>query len=117
MSLLLKFLLLFLLPYFFISVGCVKSKNKTDSVQTETVYHPNDTLQKIRIDSIVEQINVGVKAQGNPTLMPFSVYHPNDTLRYWTVNDEPERISLNMYSGETIIWPTFYISNGQLVLV
>jgi len=112
-----KILFTFLLPYFIISSGCVQSKNKVASTQSEVAQQPFDTLQKIRIDSIVGQIDVGVRAQGLPSLLAFPIYHQNDTIKYWSVNDEPERISLAMKSGETIIWPTFFVSNGELVFV
>lgn len=107
----------FLLLIFILPPGCVPSNKKVGSTQPELDTHPFDTLQKIRIDSIVDQINVGVKEQGPPYLLAFPMYHPHDTIEYWTFNDEPQRISLTMKTGETIIWPTFFVLNGELIFV
>ena len=103
--------------YSIISSGCEQGKNKPTADSSETGSLKFDTLQKIRIDSIINRINAGVKAQGPPSTLFFPVYHPNDSIKYWIVNGEPERISLAMQDGDNVTWPTFFVSNGQLVHV
>ncbi|MEP6647986.1 MAG: hypothetical protein ABJC12_12930 [Saprospiraceae bacterium] len=103
------------LPIF---IACVHpTKNDGITSQVEIAHQRFDTLQKIRVDSIVQIINVGVKAWGLPTLIPLTTFHPNDTIRYWTINNEPERISLAMDSGQTVEWPTFFVRNSELIFV
>ena len=103
--------------YSIIGSSCKQENNKATSDPSETSTPTYDTLQKISIDSTINRINAGVKAQGRPTSLFFPVYHPNDSIKYWTVNGEPERISLSMQDGENVTWPTFFVSEGELVQV
>ena len=103
--------------YSIISNGCKQGNTKTSSDASATGSLKYDTLQKISIDSTINRINAGVKAQGRPSSLHFPVYHPNDSIKYWTNNGEPSRISLAMQDGENVTWPTFFISNGELVQV
>ncbi len=100
-----------------LSIGCNKSNNKDNPLPSEIANQGFDTLQKIRIDSMVNQINFRSKQQPHPSMLAFPVFHPNDSLKYWSSNDEPERIILYMSTGETIIWPAFYVLHGKLIFI
>ncbi len=107
----------FLLLVLFLSPGCDKSNTKTNPIPSEMANQVFDTLQKIKIDSMVNQINFRTKLQPHPSMLAFPNFHPNDSLRYWSADGSPERISLYMSTGETIIWPTFYVLNGKLIFI
>ena len=103
--------------YSIIGSGCKQGNNQAfpDSSTTGTIKY--DSLQKISIDSTINRINAGVKDLGRPSTLYFPMYHPNDSIKYWVVNGEPSRISLSMQDGENVTWPTFFVSNGELILV
>lgn len=76
-----------------------------------------DTVQKARIDSLVETINSGLNATGGPSKIPYPLYSQNDTLYYWEVQDQSARISIEWNLPIEIVWPTFFIYKGELVFV
>ncbi|MBP7238820.1 MAG: hypothetical protein KBA14_01230 [Saprospiraceae bacterium] len=107
---------------FFIWIGLIASCSGTTQPQTELkeTIHTSvafDTIQKARIDSMVNTINAGLKASGGPKKLPYPLYNPNDTLYYWELKDDASRISIEWQLPNEIVWPTFFVYKGELVFV
>ena len=107
---------------FFLWIGLMISCGGTSQPQTELkeTIHMSvvfDTIQKARIDSMVNTINAGLKASGGPQKLPYPLYNPHDTLYYWELKDDAARISIEWQSPNEIVWPTFFVYKGELVFV
>ena len=90
-----------------------KQINSSEEVATFTF----DTLKKIQIDGIVEQLNQNLRLSGQHFKVPFPEYSPLDTINYWVINGKVERISLLMMRDNLVDWPTFFMHDDNLILV
>ena len=107
---------------FFLWIGLMTSCNGTPQPQSEPkeAIHTTvvfDTIQKARIDSMVNTINAGLQATGGPQKLPYPLHHPKDTLYYWELKDDAARISIEWQLPNEIVWPTFFVYKGELVFV
>jgi len=88
----------------------IESGNKSDKIEF-------DSLKRNSIDVQVEEININLQQQGPPIKIPFQIYNPNDSLSYWTIEGKPSRISINFKFPDKHVWPTFFLKDGELILV
>ena len=88
--------------------------NHTSNKQSSIAF---DTLEKNRIDTVVE--NILQKIRDNTVLqkIPYTVHDPTDTIYIYTVPDNGNRISLELDIKNGIDWSTFYVDKGELVYV
>ena len=97
--------------------SCNRGVNKESNSEKPPSNSNYDSLAAKKIETTVNELNVGVARQGAPIKVPFPIYNAEDTLEYWVVNNEPARISANLIYEEKVIWPTFFVKDGELVLV
>lgn len=99
--------------YCILSFGC----KKQDSTQENRFSSEPDSLKRLEIEAIVNNINDTVNAHGLPEQLPFPVFNANDTIDYWTLEGKPARISVSLNYPDKVIWPTFFVDKNELVLV
>jgi len=97
--------------------SCNDQHKKVSSKPSEEITFIQDTLQKKEIDSLVAQINEAVRLQPDPFKIPFPVYNEKDTIKYWIRNGETSLVSVTISYPDRVIWPMFYVKNGELVFV
>lgn len=77
----------------------------------------SDTIIRNEVQKQVEQINSNLN-RSEHTFLSFT--HPDgkpDSLEYWLFNGRPVRISYKIDSPEAMVWPTFFLQDGQIILV
>lgn len=99
-------------------VSC-KQKQEVDApLQTSlAATYVQDTLQKHRIDSIVDVINKDRNEQGVINKISFPIYNQNDSIMYWQRNGEISIIEANLIYPEKLVWPTYYLLNEELIYI
>lgn len=76
-----------------------------------------DTLLRNDVQKLVAAINANLK-QGEHGFIPFPEEHGiTDSIEYWRTEGHPTRISLQMDSPEKMVWPTFFLKDGKIILV
>ena len=108
----------FLIPILLIyGISCHQEHTNESLDSREEVSNLPDTVQKQEIDSFIALINDSVQLQTPPFKIPFPVYNETDTIKYWLYNGKPAMAYVNLVFPDKLIWPTFYIENGELVFV
>lgn len=77
-----------------------------------------DSIKKAKIDSLAMRINnlVGTN-QGKSKKIPYPVYNPTDSIGFLFTEEHHGRISMNTHPDSNIIWPYFWIYDGDLILM
>jgi hypothetical protein len=105
--------------YFMVS-SC---SNQAAGSSQETPIDPNapvafDSVKKAAIDTMAMKINEIVNQNRyQAKKIPNPVYTPTDSIIYLLTDDHHARISMNMHPDSNIIWPYFWVYNGQVILM
>jgi hypothetical protein len=99
-----------------VGYGCKPSDSSTPEVRNEGYSHASDTILKKEIEFEVDEINSKLKMEDLKKI-PYPAPGASDTLEYWNVNEKPARISLKLYPPDMMIWHTFFLKDGHLILV
>ena len=110
----------FVLPIVCLAIFCISCKD--DQSHSSENRNTNqviifDSIRRVEIDTLVAHINMGLREVGMPQKLVYPKYHPTDTIYYWVVDSQSARISLELNLPQEIVWPTFFVHNGQLVMV
>jgi len=77
-----------------------------------------DTLKKGMIDSLAMNINALVSSKNiRSKKIPYPVYNASDSIGFLFTEDHHGRISMNMHPDSNIVWPYFWIYDGNLILM
>lgn len=99
---------------FFNSCALKEKKQDTDSANLTI---PFDTVEKQLIDTMVFRINSQLRATGRPQKLAYNLYNPTDSLTYWLVGNQSARVSMEWKLPDGVKWPTFFVYEGELVMV
>ncbi len=97
--------------------SCSSSKKQPEIKDPTNQVVTFDSLQKVEIEAMVGSINEGLRKIGPPQRLAFPLYNPKDTMDYWIVDNQAARISIEFTKGTEVIWPTFFVYEGDLVFV
>jgi hypothetical protein len=97
--------------------ACNPAKEKSVSSGEIESAIPFDTLEKQRIDTIIDHIHKEIREQGEVQKIPYAVYDPTDTIFFFVLENNAARISLELNLENGIDWPTFYVYDGDLINV
>ena len=115
-----KIILPFCILLFFFTLATVESckpGDSTSSMNSEADYsQPADSIRKKDVEVQVENINAKLRT-ATLKRIPYPAEGSLDTLDYWELDNKPIRISLNIKRDDIERWPTFFIQDGQLILV
>ena len=77
-----------------------------------------DTIKKAMIDSLAMKINDMVNAKNlRSKKIPYPVYNASDSISFLFTEDHHGRISMNTHPDSNIVWPYFWVYNGNLILM
>lgn len=77
-----------------------------------------DSVRKVAIDSLAKKINdLSSTRNLNAKKIPYPVYNPNDSIGYLLTDDHHARLSMNTHPDSNIIWPYFWVYDGELILM
>jgi len=77
-----------------------------------------DSIRKLEIDSMAMHINDFINAKGLRTnKIPYPVYNPTDSIGYLLTEEHHARISMNTHPDSSIVWPYFWVYNGNLIII
>ena len=77
-----------------------------------------DSIRKLKIDSLATQINEMINAKRLMSKkIPYPVYNPGDSIGYLLTEDHHARLSMNTHPDSNIVWPYFWVYNGDLILI
>ena len=77
-----------------------------------------DSLRKVAIDSLVQQINdISNARRLNAKKIPYPAYNTTDSIGYLLTDDHHGRLSMNTHPDSNIVWPYFWVYNGELILM
>ncbi len=108
---------IFICLTYFIIFACVKQPKQNFTEPSVALSAEYDTLQRNHVQTLVNQINEAVQLQGSPEKLPFPIFNSLDTLKYWRVNGVPARISAALAFPDKIVWPTYFIHEGEIILI
>ncbi len=111
----LKTIVLFYLAFIAFSCTNQKSNARVDAIKED--FSNLDTTQIMNIENAVNIINAAVQEQGYPQQIPFPHYNPLDTIKYWSLDGKPSRVQVYLKFADKKIWPTFFVHNGELIMV
>jgi hypothetical protein len=97
--------------------SCSTSKKQPETKDAANQVIKFDSLQKTEIEAMVGFINEGLRKVGPPQRLAFPLYNEKDTMLYWIVDNQSARISIEFTKGTEVIWPTFFVYEGDLVFV
>jgi len=97
--------------------SCSTSKKQPETKDPANQVVRFDSLQKGEIEAMVGSINEGLRKIGPPKRLAFPLYNPKDTMDYWILDNQSARISIEFTKGTEIMWPTFFVYEGDLVFV
>ena len=97
--------------------SCSTSKKEPETKDPTNQVVTFDTLQKVKIEGMVMRINEGLRKIGPPQRLAFPLYNPKDTMNYWLLENQSALISISFTKGSEVIWPTFFVHEGDLVFV
>jgi len=97
--------------------SCSSSKNQPDSATPGDATIPFDTIQKAQVETMVNTISAGLREIGPPQKLAYPLYNVKDTIYYWVLKDDAARISIEWKPENEVIWPTFFVYQGELVFV
>ncbi len=76
-----------------------------------------DTLLRNDIQKVVAEINAKLN-QGEHGYLPLAQEHgKTDSIEYWIIDGRPSRISLQLDSPEKMVWPTYFLKDGKIIMV
>jgi hypothetical protein len=76
-----------------------------------------DSVKKKQIDQRIDSINQKIVIAQNREKFSFPLLAPEDSIEYWTVDGETKRISMFMTPDSQIVWPTYFMDDGKLLLI
>jgi hypothetical protein len=77
-----------------------------------------DSIRKLELDSMAMHINDFINAKGLRTnKIPYPVYNPTDSIGYLLTEEHHARISMNTHPDSSIVWPYFWVYNGNLIII
>jgi len=77
-----------------------------------------DSIQKMKIDTLVMRVNESINAKRlQAKKIPNPLYSPSDSIGVLLTEDHHARISMNMHPDSNILWPYFWVYNGEPVLM
>ncbi len=75
-----------------------------------------DSLKKNHIDSVTRLINdVISRKRVFSKKIPYALYNPTDSIGYLFLDEHMGKVSMNMHPDSNIIWPYFFIYDGELI--
>jgi len=99
-------------------------RNNGNSVNSDTPIDKTapivfDSIRKLKIDSQAMKINALVNVKKTTARkIPYPVYNPTDSIGFLiTEEDHHARISMNTHPDSNIVWPYFWIYDGELILI
>jgi len=97
--------------------ACSSSKNQADNKEQSAAI-AFDSIRKAEIDTIIKNMEPGIREVGNPQKLAFPIHNPKDTILYWLPKDgKSARISIEWKLPDEISWPTFFVYDGELIFV
>lgn len=97
--------------------ACSSSKQNQQETTSSISAIPFDTIEKVKIDSLIENMHKDIREGVELQKIPYTVYDPTDTIYIHVLPNKSLRISLELNIENGIDWPTFYVSNEALVYV
>lgn len=98
-------------------VTACSDKNKNNSAALEGSVEARIDSQKIKLDTLISELNREINENGQLEMVPFPVYNESDTIKYWAINGVPIRVSAALAYPDKIVWPTYFIRDGKIIHV
>jgi hypothetical protein len=77
-----------------------------------------DSIRKGKIDTMAMQINEIVNSKGiSSKKIPYPVYNPQDSIGFLFTEDHHGRISMNTHPDSNIVWPYFWVYDGEPIIM
>ena len=111
-----RLILFCFISYIFIS-ACTSPKQQSESPSEIVTSIPFDTIEKERIDSIMDRMHQEIRENAEIQKIPYTVYDPTDTIFFFILENNAARISLELNLETGIDWSTFYFYDGELINV
>lgn len=100
-----------------LAYSCSTAKKQPDAKNTTAQGISFDSVQRAAIEEMIGSINIGLRQVGAPQKLAYPLYNAKDTLLYWIVDGNSARISIEWEKGDEVIWPSFFVKDGDLVYV